>query len=789
MVGRMHISETLIVLNDVRVLDLSAPDAWLAGQLLADMGAVVELWELPDAAEVDRYWRQAYANGKTCRRVDWRHDLHRLLTQLAGADVVIESLGQTWLDAIGMTAESFDRRFPHLIRVSITGHGSEGPKAGWAATDLTACAASGFLYVSGAPGRAPLRIGAPQAFHHAAADAVVGIQIALLERQQSGRGQHLDLSAQQSTTYALLNRALDKPAGQARAMRAGSESRIGPVSLRSLYPAADGWVLVLQGIVPPLVAFMNRLTEWLHELQLLEVSQLGQSWGQTAMKMATGSITQTQWAPIQEAIAAAVATRTKAELMTVAVERRLLIAPVLSVADVLNSRHAQDRSLVIKRFGAKRLGPFARLSASPFPLQRAGSQTWAPRELPVSGAASTALPLAGVKILDLFWVVAGPGSTRMLADYGATVVHVESSTRVDMVRNVPPYYDGIVDPEHAAAHHSTNTNKLNLALNLAVPTAREVLLDLVRWADVVTESFAPGAAARMGISWAEVQRLNPRAIMISSCLMGQTGAYSDYAGYGNLAAAVSGFHGLAGWPDEAPTGCFGPYTDFLGVRFNAMAILAALEHRRVTGEGQYIDMAQSEAAMNFLGAECMRYVMSGKVSAPNGNRDTTCVPQGVWRVVGEDRWLALSVRNDGDWRALCTVAGAALLPVRDLDLTARRAREDELEALLADWLIDQSGETIEASLQALGVPAHRVLDTHDLFTDPQLQHRQHYQPVRHNRHANVFVESTRITMSRTRPRQPEVAPWFGVDNETVLRDVLGYDGAKIAALTQADALR
>lgn len=777
------------MLTDVRVLDLAAPEAWLAGQLLADMGAAVELWELPAGAAVDQFWRQAFASSKIQRRIDWLSDTSRLLVQLAAADVVIESMGVSWFDAIGLTRETFAKKFPQLIHVTITGFGSSGPKSGWAATDLIACAASGFLYVSGAPDRAPLRISAPQSFHHAAADAVVAVQIALLAREQSGMGQHIDVSAQQSTTYALLNRSLDKPVGQPKAMRASTQSRIGKVDLRSLYPAADGWVLVLQGIVPPLVAFMNRLTEWLHGLDLLDAGLLGQPWGQTAMKMATGVITQEQWAPIQNAIASAIASRSKAELMAIAVEHRLLIAPVLSVADVLQSQHAKDRALVIKRLGLRRLGAFAHLSKTPFPMRRAREEDWLPRPRSGSAGSIAALPLAGVKILDLFWVVAGPGSTRMLADYGATVIHVESSTRVDMVRSVPPYHGGIVDPENAAAHHSTNANKLNLALNLGVPIAREVLLDLVRWADVITESFAPGAAARMGLSWDDVQRINPRAIMISSCLMGQDGAFSTYAGYGNLAAAISGFHGLTGWPGEPPTGCFGPYTDFLGVRFNAMAILAALGHRRVTGEGQYIDMAQAEAAMNFLGAECARYLATGKVAQANGNRDPEFVPQGVWRVAGDDRWLALSVRDDTDWQALCDLAGGEFVALRYLGVAQRRQQEERLEQMLATWLADLHGEEIEAQLQSAGVPAHRVLDTHDLHDDVQLAHRRHYQQVTHNRHANAWVESTRITMSRTQPRQPEFAPWFGIDNEVVLKEILGYDDARVARLESAGALK
>lgn len=777
--------------SHVRVLDLSAPEAWLTGQLLADMGADVHQWELPSTSSVDPYWRSAYANGKFSRVFDWQSDKSALFDKLTHTDVLIESLGRAFDQVIGVSREVLALRFPRLIHVSITGFGCEGPKAGYVTTDLVASAASGFLYLSGSPDRAPLRIGAPQAFHHAAADAAVGVHIGLAERELSGLGQHIDVSAQESTTFALLSRALDKPTGQPKAVRAAAGQQIGQVRLRSLYEAADGHVVVLQGILPPLHAFMVRLTEWLHELGFLDASLLGQPWGQSAMRMVTGAITAEQWAPIQEGLAAAIARFSKAELMEIAVERRLLVAPVLSVADILESRHAHERELVIKRFGERRLGPFARLSKSALPLTRSDGSEWKVREThPTPNPVNAALPFAGVKVLDLFWVVAGPGSTRMLADYGATVIHVESSTRVDMIRNVPPYYGAVTDPENAAAHHTTNTNKLNLSLNLGLPEAREVLYDLVRWADVVTESFAPGAIARMGLGYDDIQRINPRAILVSSCLLGQTGAFSGYAGYGNLAAAVSGFHGLAGWPGEAPTGCFGPYTDFLAVRFNALALIRALDHQRRTGEGQFIDMAQAEASLNFLGAECARYFATGKVNTADGNRDPRCVPQGVFPVQGDDQWIALSIRSDQEWIRFCDLsADPTLRFLRALDHNARRAREDEIETAIEAWSIDADGLLLESRLQAAGIPAHRVLDTHQLFDDPQLQHREHFLPVSHNRHEGAYVESTRLILSRTRAKAPEVAPWFGVDNAEVLTGVLGYSAEKVAALDAAGVLK
>ena len=398
-------------------------------------------------------------------------------------------------------------------------------------------------------------------------------------------------------------------------------------------------------------------------------------------------------------------------------------------------------------------------------------------------------PLAGLKVLDLFWVVAGPGATRMLADYGATVVHVESTRRVDMVRNVPPYIEGVMEPERAACHHTTNCNKLNITLDLSTTEGRDVLKDLLRWADVYTESFAPGVVDRMGFGYEVVKALNPEIIMVSSCLMGQSGPWSPYAGYGNLAAAVSGFHALTGQPDMPPTGCYGPYTDFTSVRFNALAILGALRHRARSGEGQFVDMSQAEAALHFLAPDCLTYLETGQAPEAQGNRDRLHAPSGVYPVEGFDRWIAISVLDDDQWLSLCELAGLKdFLEDGVTGLTQRRAREDDIDERLAEWTAAQEGPVLEDSLQQHGIPAHCVLDTHDLFHDVQLNHRGHFIGVDHRDFDGAVVESSRLKFSELSPRLPANAPWFGIDNHRVLRDVLGYDVARIAALEEANIL-
>ena len=238
----------------------------------------------------------------------------------------------------------------------------------------------------------------------------------------------------------------------------------------------------------------------------------------------------------------------------------------------------------------------------------------------------------------------------MLADYGATVVHVESTKHVDTCRVIPPYQFANPHPEGAAAFQCANANKLGMTLDIASEAGREVIHSLVRWADVVTESFAPGVMSEYGLSYEELTKIDPEIIMISSCLMGQTGPWRDFSGFGNLAAAVTGYQHLASWPNRPPSGPYGAYTDFIAVRYNAIAILAALEHRRRTGRGQYIDMAQAEAGFHFIAPAFLDYTVNGKVPNAVGNWDALQSPHDFYAAKGDGRWVAIAVETEAQWR-------------------------------------------------------------------------------------------------------------------------------------------
>jgi crotonobetainyl-CoA:carnitine CoA-transferase CaiB-like acyl-CoA transferase len=401
------------------------------------------------------------------------------------------------------------------------------------------------------------------------------------------------------------------------------------------------------------------------------------------------------------------------------------------------------------------------------------------------------LPLADVKIVDLMWAMAGPAATRVLADYGATVVRIESARAVDAIRTIGPFHDGEMGPENSGFFQNMNAGKLGLALDLSHEAGRAVFLDLVQWADVVTESFAPGAMRAWSLDYEALCKVKPDIIMVSSCLMGQSGPMAKYAGFGNLAAAISGFYNLTGWPDRPPAGPFMAYTDAVAPRFTAAAILAALEFRRRTGEGQYIDQSQAESSLHFLAAALLDYTVNRRVQTRNGNRDAQMAPHGVYPTAGDDCWVAIGIATTEQWEAFCDIMQRPELIEDERFATrlARLAHQDELDALVADWTQSRDAATLETLLQQQGVPAHAVLPMDALYDDAQLAHRHHLVELEHPLHGTTVVEGSRFHLSRTPARIQHAAPTLGRHSRYVLETILGYPHARIAELEALGVLQ
>lgn len=802
------------LLSGLVVVDL-AERALLAGHMLAQLGArVTQIRSPAHAAQADaatlHSWL-AYGSGKRLAVLDLDDiaDLNVIRRRIAGADILLESETPGRMETLGLGYDVMSAMNPGLIHVSVTPFGSDGPKALWQESDLILWAAGGPLLPSRDGDRPPLRISVPQAWRHAAADAAGAALIAHHERVRSGLGQHVDISVQQSVTQATLAATLADAVGHDNfsfgtpAKKALDLSGSGARTRRSKWALADGLLEMHLGLGHAAGDKTNNFFAWMREEGALPASMHDWNWITLPAALKSGAVSEDDMEEARIAVAAFLATKTKDGIVGEAMRRKIMMAPVLAIDDLVRSPHHAARGFFQVVAGKPDLllpGDFAFGLDQAFVPPRAagnlhdldGPQSDLAHKVETSEKASPELPAAApfhdLKVLDLAWVVAGPAIGRVLADYGATVVRVESSKRVDTARAMGPFPRGVPDLDRSAAYETYNIGKLGLALDLAQEEARAIVRDLVAWADVVIESFTPGQMERWGLGYEALMAIKPDLIVLSTSLMGQSGPYAAFSGFGNIGAAMAGYQALVGWPDAPPIGPFGPYTDYVGPRFGLVALLAALEQRRRTGAGAWLDVSQAEAGIQFLAPEIAAYSASGRVARASGNRDPHMAPHGVFPCAGDNRWIAIAVRDDSDWARLAAILGGEAQSAHFASFAARSAQQDVLEALIAAWTLDRDVAQVEATLQGAGIPAHRASSSADMVCDPQLVARGQFVRLPHENGGESVVEASRFALSRTPAVYRRTAPSFGRDNQTVLGDILGYDPARIERLSKSGIL-
>ena len=398
-------------------------------------------------------------------------------------------------------------------------------------------------------------------------------------------------------------------------------------------------------------------------------------------------------------------------------------------------------------------------------------------------------PLTGLRVLDLSWVMVGPVSGRYLADLGAEVIKVESSRRVDPLRTLGPYRNGQPHLEQSLSYQNINAGKRSLTLDLNAPAGRDIVRTLVRHVDVVIESFTAGTLERMGLGWAQLSAENPRLVMASSCLFGQTGPERAASGVGTLGAAYSGASMLVGWPDRAPTGPFGPWTDAVTPRFIVACILAALRRRDAEGRGCYIDVSQAEAGLQFLLPAFYDAAANGRVPERMGDDpDPQRAPSGLFPCAGDDRWIAIDASADPHWRALRALAAPALDDPAFDTLIGRLRTRTRLHDTLCAWTRGRDPHALEQLLQAQGIPAHVACTSSELSTDPDLLADGHYTEVTH---PDMGAFPLRNAQCRIRPAatlDARPGPRIGDGTEQILREIGGYSDAQVAEFRAAGVL-
>jgi len=389
----------------------------------------------------------------------------------------------------------------------------------------------------------------------------------------------------------------------------------------------------------------------------------------------------------------------------------------------------------------------------------------------------------GVKVADFAWILAGPLTSQYLAAHGATVVKLESMSQPDMLRTSAPYKDfkpGI----NRSGSFMHNYNKYSMALDINHPRAMEVIRKLVLWADVVSENFAPGRMEKWGLGYEELKKIKPDIIMLRNSNQGQTGPHAARRGFGILLTSQLGFNSVTGWPDRGSNTSYIGYTDFIAPHFAATALIAALIHRKKTGEGQCIDVSQAEAGIQFLAPVFLDYVVNGRKEGQMGNASPYAAPHGAYACQGNDRWCAISVSTDEEWKAFCNVLENpewTRLP-KFSTLQGRKQNEAELNELVESWTKWINAEEVMLLMQSAGVPAGVVQNNKDLVEDPQLLSRNHVWWMESEEMGRFPYVGPAPSLSKTpgEPRMP--APNLGEHTQMVCQEFLGMSDEEFVTL-------
>ncbi|MDB5429837.1 MAG: CoA transferase [Caulobacter sp.] len=415
-------------------------------------------------------------------------------------------------------------------------------------------------------------------------------------------------------------------------------------------------------------------------------------------------------------------------------------------------------------------------------------------------------PLSGVRIADFCWMGVGACATRLLGDFGATVIRIENRANLDMPRRLPIYKgevrtygdeDANPDPNKGGLFNNYNRNKLGVTLNMRDPRGRELADRLIASSSVLTENFAPGVMERWGLTYERVRELSPAVIYARMSGFGHTGPHAENKSYGPVVQAVSGLSHISGLPGEEPSGWGLSYMDNEAAFFNAAALMMAIYNRNLTGLGSEIDVSAVEAGINLLGPLLLDVSVNGRSTRgpefPPGNRleEPHAAPHGVYPCVGEDRWIAIAVFDEVEWRALVAAMGnpAWASEARFATLAARVANQDALDAKMAAWTADKDRFVLMHGLQAVGVRAGAVQTAEDLNeTDPQIAERGVYFEMDHPVIGEARFEGTPIQFSSIPQENWRSAPLLAEDNAYVFKTLLGMGDEEFETLTAEGVL-
>jgi benzylsuccinate CoA-transferase BbsF subunit len=391
-------------------------------------------------------------------------------------------------------------------------------------------------------------------------------------------------------------------------------------------------------------------------------------------------------------------------------------------------------------------------------------------------------PLQGYRVINFGWVFAGPYLATMMGDLGAEVIKIETRSRIDSMRLSPDNLDR--DPDRDPWFHSGVRNQLGVTLDMAQPAAIPIIKDLVKKSDVVVENFSPKVMREHDLHYESLAKVNPGIIMISLPATGHYGPLRDAQTYGPSLTGLAGVDNLVGYYGERVLGLQQAYADVNSALHGAYAVLAALYHRKRTGKGQFIEMAQLEAVIGIAGEAIMEYVMNGNVLGTQGNRYPTMCPHNNYRCKGDDNWVSIGIKTEQEWKSFCQAIGSPpwTQDEKFADKYGRLKNQEELDRLITEWTANYTYYEATEVLQKHGVAAAPCLDTEARFFDPHLQERRTYLEVEHPTTGVDFIANTAWVLSDNPTEIRQRSPLLGEHNSYVFKELLGMSDEEIASL-------